>query len=155
MNFVFAPYEKLSIKINSGLDGTVVRPTLCVSGRGYSHSKLAHVQFLLRFDLYGKYIHVALKFCVLWCSSQFGFVRIVASVWHVALVLRPTCFNACFPCQYTQLRNLHLRVLGLTPFRCLRSVTLNPTYPLFRMRISFLIYMFSVYTRFCKNTTRA
>ena len=53
---------------------------LYVCAHGYSHSKFAHVQFLLRFDLYGKYIHVALKFFVLWCYGQFGFDRIVASV---------------------------------------------------------------------------
>ena len=53
---------------------------LYVSAHGYSHSELVLVQFLLRFDLYGKYIHVVLKFFVLWCSGRFGFARVVAYV---------------------------------------------------------------------------
>ena len=45
---------------------------LYVSARWYSHSKLAHVQFLLRFDLYRKYIYVALKFFVLGAPDSLG-----------------------------------------------------------------------------------
>jgi hypothetical protein len=66
---------------------------------------------------------------------------------------KPFCFNA--PCQYVPLLNLRALVFGLTPFGCLCSIALNPTYSIiYYGKIIFDLYLF-ICTQFFSNTTRA
>jgi hypothetical protein len=64
----------------------------------------------------------------------------------------PFCLNV--PCQDTPIRNLHLRIFGVTPFRWLRSITLTVTIRYFYENIICDLRVF--YLRpICRNTTRA
>ena len=135
MNFVFAPYEKLSIKNkqwfrSNSCQAHFMKTFLCVSAHGYS------LTFQARSCAVPTTIWPILK--IYTCNVEVLCALVLRSVWvcpyRSVCVTRSPCFASHLfyaffflnvLCQYTPLRNLRLHVFGLTPFRWLRTVTLT------------------------------